>query len=239
MDSATLILIAAVVFAGAFVQGLSVLGFPFVASPVVTQIIPGTGAVGLVNALSIVQNLWLIIRTRGPIAWPVLARMAPGLLVGIGIGWAIVAFVDPRVFPVIVAVSAMASIIWLLTAHRFRGAGASIVSTVWGGAVNTVAGVGGPPIASYLVTRGLAFSGYVRTLQFTFAVIDIVSLPILGVAAPSLGALAIWLLAMLIGSLLGEALRQRLPQQRAQAIGKAVILVVCVVALIRSILVIA
>ncbi len=235
MDIHVLVLTAAAVFAGAFVQGLSGLGFPLVASPVLTQIIPGTGAVGLVNALSVVQNIWLIARTRSPIAWRILAGMAPGLVVGIGIGWVIVRAADPRIFPLIVAVSATASILWLLTAHRFTGAGASAVSTVWGGAVNTVAGVGGPPLASYLVTRGLDFASYVRSLQMVFAIIDIISLPILGVAAPSPVALALWLGAMLVGSLIGEAMRHRLTQQRAQAIGKGVILLVCVVALVRAI----
>lgn len=234
MDAIALALTACVVCAGAFVQGMAGLGFPLVASPVVTQIIPGTGAVGLVNALSITQNAWLIARTKGPVAWRLLVGMAPGLAVGIGLGWLIVAHANPQIFPVIVAVSATASILWLLSAHRFTGASASVVSTVWGGVVNTVAGVGGPPLASYLISRDISFASYVRTLQVAFAVIDLISLPILGVAAPSPLALLAWLGAMLVGSLLGERLRHRLAPHRAQVIGKAVILAVCLTALVRS-----
>lgn len=236
MDSGTILFIALVVFAGAFVQGVSGLGFPLVVAPVVTQIVPGTGAVGLVNALSIVQNLWLIARTRGTVAWPILLRMTPGLAIGIFLGWAILQVLSEEYFPVIVAVSATASVLWLLFAKRFKGIVIDSISATWGGTVNTIAGVGGPPIASFLVTRELTFSSYVRTLQVTFAVIDIVSLPILGVYAPSFTAIISWVATLVIGSVAGEILRRRLSEVQAQTLGKSVIIVVCLVALIRSLI---
>lgn len=236
MDSGTILFIALAVFAGAFVQGVSGLGFPLVVAPVVTQIVPGTGAVGLVNALSIVQNLWLIARTQGAVAWRVLWRMTPGLGLGIVLGWAIIQVLDEEYFPVIVAVSATASVLWLLFAKRFSGIVIDTVSSTWGGTVNTIAGVGGPPIASFLVTRGLSFSSYVRTLQVTFAVIDVISLPILGVYAPSATAIGAWILALFIGSIGGELFRRRLSETQAQTLGKSVIIVVCLVALVRSLI---
>lgn len=235
MDSGTILFIALAVFAGAFVQGVSGLGFPLVVAPVVTQIVPGTGAVGLVNALSIVQNLWLIARTQGAVAWRVLWRMTPGLGLGIVLGWAIIQVLDEEYFPVIVAVSATASVLWLLFAKRFSGIVVDTVSSTWGGTVNTIAGVGGPPIASFLFTRGLGFSSYVRTLQVTFAVIDVISLPILGVYAPSATGIGVWILVLFIGSMGGELFRRRLTETQAQTLGKSVIIVVCIVALVRSV----
>ena len=236
MDSGTILFIALAIFAGAFVQGISGLGFPLVVAPVVTQIVPGTGAVGLVNALSIVQNLWLIARTRGAVAWHVLLRMTPGLALGIVLGWAILQVLNEEYFPVVVAVSATASVAWLLLGKRLNGLVVDTVSSTWGGTVNTIAGVGGPPIASFLVTRGLTFSSYVRTLQVTFAVIDVISLPILGVYAPSFAAISAWILMLLIGSVVGELFRRRLSETQAQTLGKSVIIVVCVVALVRSLI---
>ena len=236
MDAVTVLLISGVVFAGAFVQGISGLGFPLVAAPVVTQIVPGTGAVGLVNALSIVQNIWLIARTDGSIAWRLLLRMAPGLLLGIALGWALLRVIDDRTLPLIVAVSATASVVWLLTAQRIRGITADSIASVWGGLVNTIAGVGGPPIASFLVTRGLTFATYVRTLQVTFAIIDLISLPILGVYAPSLTAVAAWIGALFVGSVIGEWSRKRLTESSARLLGKAMIITVCLVALTRSLI---
>jgi uncharacterized membrane protein YfcA len=229
-------MIALAVAAGALVQGLSGLGFALVCAPIVTQIVPGTSGVGLVNALSIVQNGWLIARTDGRIAWPVLIRMLPGLVIGILLGWLALGAMDPAGYRVVVAASACGSIGWLLLAGRFSGRAAGLVSAVWGGAVNTVAGVGGPPIAAYLVTRGLDFSAYVRTLQVVFAALSVVSLPLLGVALPSFGAVAVWITALLTGSACGEVLRRRLAESTAERVGRIVIVIVCLAALANSLL---
>ena len=86
MDTGTITLMALAVAAGGLVQGLTGLGFALVAAPVATQLVSGTGAIGLVNALSIVQNLWLIVRTDGRIAWSAVRQMLPGLVVGVTLG---------------------------------------------------------------------------------------------------------------------------------------------------------
>ena len=52
---------------------------------------------------------------------------------------------DPAWFDVIVAASACGSVVWLLMAGRFHSALAGLLSAVWGGIVNTVAGVHVPP----------------------------------------------------------------------------------------------
>ncbi len=235
MDTPTVVLICIAVFSGAFVQGLSGLGFPLVVSPVVTQIVPGTGAVGLVNGLSIVQNIWLIARTKGSIEWREIFRMLPGLSIGIFLGWLILQNLNEDLFPLIVAISATASMIWLVFSHRFGGALAGGFSAVWSGTVNTIAGVGGPPIASYLISRKITMNTYLRTLQVIFAVIDLVSLPILGIYAPSVWAIVAWVAVLFAGSVVGERSRGRLSEATARNVGKYVILVVCLAVLIRSI----
>jgi uncharacterized membrane protein YfcA len=234
MDTGTIVLVAIAVAAGGLVQGLSGLGFALVSAPVISQVVPGTAGIGLVNALSIVQNLWLIARTDGRLAWLEVRRLLPGLAVGVGLGWLVLQVSSPAVFDVVVAVSACGSVAWLLLAGRFRGPAAAAVSGVWGGTVNTVSGVGGPPIAAYLVTRGLDPSSYVRTLQVVFAVLSLVSLPLLGVYVPSLAAVVAWVLALTAGSVAGELLRHRLSEQACQTIARVAIVTVCAVALVRS-----
>jgi uncharacterized membrane protein YfcA len=234
MDTGTVVLVAIAVAAGGLVQGLSGLGFALVSAPVVSQVVPGTAGIGLVNALSIVQNLWLIARTDGRLAWVEIRRMLPGLAIGVALGWFVLRAISAAMFDVIVAASACGSIAWLLLAGRFHGPLAGIVSGVWGGAVNTVSGVGGPPIAAYLVTRGLDPRSYLRTLQVVFAVLSLVSLPLLGVYVPSVSAVVVWVLALTAGSLMGELLRHRLSPQAAQRIARIAIVVVCVAALVRS-----
>jgi uncharacterized membrane protein YfcA len=235
VDTGLVTLVAIAVAAGAFVQGLSGLGFALVSAPVVAQIIPGTAGVGLVNALSIAQNVWLIVRTRGPIAWRELGRMAPGLVAGVVLGAVLLRILPPRSFDVMVAVSAAASIVWLLTARRFVGAVAGALSAAWGALVTVVAGVGGPPLAAYLVTRGLSVESYLRTLQRLFAGLSLVSLPLLGVAAPTWWAVVVWVLALLLGSWGGEILRRHVSAWRAELMARVVIVVICVVALVRSV----
>ena len=137
-------------------------------------------------------------------------------------------------FDLIVAASACGSVAWLLLAGRFRGPAAGVVSGVWGGTVNTVSGVGGPPIAAYLVTRGLEPGSYLRTLQVVFAALSLVSLPLLGVYVPSVTAIIVWILALTAGSVGGELLRHRLSERSAQRIARTAIVVVCAVALLRS-----
>jgi uncharacterized protein len=234
MDTGTIVLVAIAVAGGGLVQGLSGLGFALVSAPVISQVVPGTAGIGLVNALSIVQNLWLIARTDGRLAWLEVRRMLPGLAIGVGLGWLVLQVSSPAVFDLIVAASACGSVAWLLLAGRFHGPAAGIVSGVWGGTVNTVSGVGGPPIAAYLVTRGLDPGSYLRTLQVVFAVLSLVSLPLLGVFVPSLWAIAAWIIALTVGSVLGELLRHRLSERSAQRIARSAIVVVCGVALVRS-----
>jgi len=239
MDTGTVVFIALAVAAGGFVQGLSGLGFALVSAPVVSQLVPGTSGIGLVNSLSIVQNLWLIARIDGRMAWREVRRMLPGLVVGVVLGWLVLRTSSPALFDVIVAASACGSVAWLLLAGRFRGPAAGAISAAWGGTVNTVAGVGGPPIAAYLFTRGLDLHSYLRTLQVVFAALSLVSLPLLGVYLPSPLAALVWVIALVAGSLGGELVRHRVSGETARRIARAVIVTVCIVALVRSLVMLA
>jgi uncharacterized protein len=239
VDTGTIAFIAIAVAAGGLVQGLSGLGFALVSAPVVSQLVPGTAGIGLVNALSVVQNGWLIGRLDAPIAWREVRRLAPGLVLGIALGWLVLQRSDPRIYDVIVAVSASASVAWLLTAGRFTGPVAGFASAVWGALVNTAAGVGGPPLAAYLVTRGLDVASYIRTLQVIFAGLSLVSLPMLGVYVPSIAAAVGWVIALVAGSWCGELIRRHVEESRAQHIARAAIVAVCSVALVRALLALA
>lgn len=234
MDTGTVVFVALAVAAGGLVQGLSGLGFSLVSAPVVAQLVPGTAGIGLINALSIVQNVWLVARIDGRIAWLEVRRMLPGLGMGVGLGWLVLRSSSPALFDVIVAASACGSVAWLLLAGRFEGRATGLVSAVWGGTVNTVAGVGGPPIAAYLITRRLDLRSYLRTLQVIFAVLSLVSLPLLGVYVPTVAVGVTWVLSLVAGSLCGEWARHRVSAPAAQRISRIAIVVVCAVALVRA-----
>lgn len=108
------------------------------------------------------------------------------------------------------------------------------IAGVWSGAINTYAGVGGPPVASYLINQGWAHGDFLRTLQLVFIGIDIVSLPILGLPALPWWFYAIGVGCLLIGTGAGSLLRRRLSQAQAVRLSRTVIAVAALVSLIYS-----
>ena len=107
---------------------------------------------------------------------------------------------------------------------------------MWSGAINTYAGVGGPPVASYLISQRWPHGDFLRTLQLVFIGIDIVSLPILG-----LPALPWWFYAIAVGRLVlgtgtGSLLRHRLTHEQAVRLSRTVIAAAALVSLVYSII---
>ena len=102
---------------------------------------------------------------------------------------------------------------------------------MWSGAINTYAGVGGPPVASYLISQGWPHGDFVRTLQLVFIGIDIVSLPILGLPALPWWFYAIAVGCLLAGTAIGPLLRRRLTQEQALRLSRIVIAAAAVVSL--------
>jgi hypothetical protein len=70
-----------------------------------------------------------------------------------------------------------------------------------------------------------------------FAALSLVSLPLLGVVVPSWWAVAIWVVALIAGSASGEYARHRFDETATQRIGRGAIVVVCVVAFARALIV--
>ncbi len=227
-------IVAGAIFLGAVVQGSSGLGFNLTAAPIVNSIMPGPSSVGLINLFALLQNSWLLTRERGRIHWEAFRILGPSLAVGVLIGFAMVKLIPDAVMPILIALSALASLItlafWKSGARPADGA----IAGVWSGAINTYAGVGGPPVASYLINQGWAHGDFLRTLQLVFIGIDIVSLPILGLPALPWWFYAIGVGCLLIGTGAGSLLRRRLSQAQAVRLSRTVIAVAALTSLIYS-----
>ena len=227
-------IVAGAIFLGAVVQGSSGLGFNLTAAPIVNSIMPGPSSVGLINLFSLLQNSWLLTRERGRIHWEAFRILGPSLAVGVLIGFAMVKLIPEAVMPILIALSALASLVtlafWKSGARPADGA----IAGVWSGAINTYAGVGGPPVASYLINQVWAHGDFLRTLQLVFIGIDIVSLPILGLPALPWWFYAIGVGCLLIGTGAGSLLRRRLSQAQAVRLSRTVIAVAALVSLIYS-----
>lgn len=228
-------MIEAAILIAAIVQGSSGLGFNLVSAPVINAISPGPQSVGLINLFALLQNAWLLTREKGRIRWEAFRILGPTLAVGVGIGFLLLRLIPEDAMPIIVAVSSLASLAVLILWRASPGPLAGGIAGVWSGTINTYAGVGGPPVASYLIAQGWPHSDFLRTLQLVFVGIDIVSLPILGLPALPWWFYGIALACLLVGTALGSQLRKRLSQHQATTLSRTVIGIAAVVSLVYSI----
>ncbi|MFM8772254.1 MAG: sulfite exporter TauE/SafE family protein [Actinomycetota bacterium] len=235
MDYRGIVLIEAAILLGAIVQGTSGLGFNLTAAPIVNAIMPGPQSVGLINLCALLQNAWMLTRERGRIRWQIFKVLGPALAVGVLIGFGMVRLIPDAVMPILVALSALLSLVTLITWRAGSGVVAGATAGVWSGAINTYAGVGGPPVASYLISQGWPHADFLRTLQLVFIGIDIVSLPILGLPALPWWFYAIAVGCLLVGTGIGSLLRQRLTHDQAVRLSRIVIALAALVSLGYSI----
>lgn len=234
MDGLGIALIEAAIFVAAVVQGSSGLGFNLVAAPVINAISPGPQSVGLINFFALLQNAWLLTREKGRIRWEAFRVLGPSLAVGVAIGFILLRVIPEQAMPIVVAVSSLASLAVLILWRASPGPLAGGIAGVWSGTINTYAGVGGPPVASYLISQGWPHGDFLRTLQVVFIGIDIVSLPILGLPALPWWFYAVGLACLLAGTGVGTLIRRRLTQHQATAVSRMVIAAAAIVSLVYS-----
>jgi len=228
------LVIAIALLASAYVQGLSGVGFSLIAAPAVAQAISGAGAIGLVNLLALSQNFFMLWRENGRIQWPVVRRLLAGLVAGVMVGLLLSHVMPDKWRPLVVASSSLASLVALLFWMPKGKRGAATFSALWSGTVNSYAGVGGPPLAAYLVHIDLEQGDYIRTQQFCFAFLNIASIPFLGLPSITIPWLLGSVAVIVAGTVLGRWTRRFFSPVRAHHITIIVIALVALVALIRS-----
>jgi uncharacterized membrane protein YfcA len=226
--------IAIALLGSAFVQGLSGVGFSLIAAPAIAQVIPGAGAIGLVNLLALSQNLFMLWRENGRIQWAVVRRLLPGLVAGVVVGLLLARVMANHWRPFVVAASSLASLLALVLWRPNGRRGAATLSALWSGTVNSYAGVGGPPLAAYLVHIDLEQGDYIRTQQFCFAFLNIASIPFLGLPSITIPWLIGAVTVIVIGTILGRWTRRFFSHSRAHQITIMVIALVALAAFIRS-----
>lgn len=172
---------------GAFGGGMAILGIPILSlawDPIT--------AGALLAPLFIVMDLFAF-RYWKPGTWskPDAVVLLPTLLVGTALGFLLVSIVDRRLVTVTIAALTLAfALHWFLA----RGTvGSEPRSILWGGLAGLVAGItslvahsGGPPLAMYLLRRGLPKSVYAGTTYLFFVVANIAKVgPWLMLASPT------------------------------------------------------
>ncbi len=215
---ATTLLIA--IGKGAFGGGLAILGIPLLA--LVTD--PLSAAI-IIAVLVALMDLFAL-RSFGRATWsrPDLAWLLPGLVVGIGVGYLVFLKVDPRLVTLVIGLTTLG-----FTAHWFAkgraaapGAravspGLALIAGAASGFTTFVAHAGGPPVAMYLLGRGLPKTLLVGTTIAFFTLGNWLKLPpylTLGASRPE----ALWAALALapaapLGVWLGGVIHRRLDQK--------------------------
>jgi uncharacterized membrane protein YfcA len=205
---------------GAFGGGLAILGIPLLA--LVMDPIQAAIVTALLVAFMDIFALGSFPRS----AWskPDLVWLMPGLLVGLFVGFLVFEYVDRRLVALVIAVITLA-----FTAHYFARRGApqtaipvkpplALAASAGAGFTTYIAHAGGPPMALYLLRRGLTKTAFAATTVVIFTVANLVKLPGYiwsGLGEPGVFGKALALAPMVpVGVLIGRRLHDRLPQQQ-------------------------
>ncbi len=164
---------------GAFGGGLAILGVPllsFVMDPISAAIV--------VAPLICFMDMFTL-RSFGRATWSLadLVWLFPGLLAGLGVGWIFFQEVDPRVVSLSIALVTLAfTAHWFLQGRRSAPANMpvsaplAVVAGSLSGFTTFVAHAGGPPIALYLLRRGLDKTLYTGTTVLFFTLGNLLKL---------------------------------------------------------------
>lgn len=216
---ATVALIA--VGKSAFGGGLAILGIPllaFVMPPLEAAIVVAmlTCTMDLIALQSFGRSTW---------SWPDLYRLAPALALGILIGFLVFVRVDARIVTLIIGVVTLAfTLHWFLKGRR-AAPGGMAVSTPLAALAGTVSGfttfvahAGGPPVAMYMLARGLPKTQLVGTTIALFTLGNWLKLPpylVLGLDnRQALWAALAFAPAVPLGIRLGRIVHDKLDQKK-------------------------
>lgn len=216
----TLLAIAGGLAAGGLVKGVTGMGLPLVAVPIMTLFVPVPVAVSIMSIPIIVANLWqgwqggmwrqVVRRT-----WPLLAVQPFGMAAGV----ALLAWADPRI---VIGVLGVLTLLFVAMAHYQPDVVISPRQERWvaptlglcSGFSGGVSSLFGTPIAIYLFLLGLKKDEFVAAIGVTYAyggIVLIITLWAFGVLGIQLTA---WSLvatpAVFAGMWLGQQLRRRL-----------------------------
>jgi uncharacterized membrane protein YfcA len=204
---------------GAFGGGLAMLGIPLLS----LAVDPIAAAIMMAPLVAFMDVF--AVGAFGPSTWSRkdLLWLLPGLLAGIAIGTAVVGFVDPRIVALVIAAVTLGFTAHYFLRGRLAAPGRLPVSPALALAAGTASGfttfvahAGGPPVAMYLLARGLPKTVFAGTNVAFFVFGNVLKLPsyvALGWGRPGVfWAAAALAPAVPLGVWLGKRLHDRLPQ---------------------------
>ena len=211
---------AAVLFAGACLQGLSGFGYSLFSLPLLVLMMPASSAVPVLSVTSVFLNLLVLLRTRRHLD---LWWMAPLLMsgaAGIPLGVWVLSSADPGTMRVTIgAIVALASTAMLLGIRvtLAREKLAMVAAGLLSGAMNGATTFSGPPVILFLANQRVRRHRFRGSLAAYFLVLNILAVPAFAAsglltASVGLGALRAFP-AVAAGAMLGIWLGGRVSER--------------------------
>src|SRR6476619_7640129 len=176
LTAATILVAFAGVFLICFMKGAFGGGFSIVGIPLLSIVMDPVTAGGLLAPLLVAMDLFAL-RYWKPSTWskPDLVQLLPGLVIGIGFGYLLFRFLDHRAIAIVMAAITLIFVgLWLVGGAgviiRPRSSPKAIGAGLTSGITTMVAHSGGPPLAMYLLSRGLSKEVYAGTTSLFFTV---------------------------------------------------------------------
>ena len=218
MDAGNALTIAAVAF-GATTHAVTGLGFSIVCVPSLTVVYGGRDGVRLSNLLALGVNVLVLVREGRHADF----RRALSLLVPAAIAapMATVAirYANEDALSIIVGVLVLATVVALGVGARapsLSGPLGAILAGSASGAMNVVAGIGGPTVASYASNAQWPPDRLRPTLATYFLGLNIVSVAARGAPDISSDLVLGWAIALVVGYTVGVVLRGRIDARHLQ-----------------------
>lgn len=190
MDLGQIALVLFAVSLGFFAKGITGIGGPMFAIPVLASFAGVEFAVAVIAIPTLFANVWLLWQNRGASSTvrrfliPLLIAGTFGILIGV---WALVS-IDDRVLSLILALTVIGYIVWYLATPQFQLSDeaaqrlAPPVGFVAGG-LHGATGISAPVLATYFHSLSLPRTSFIIAVTVPFAVlgaVQVVSLAAVG-----------------------------------------------------------
>ena len=200
----------AVVFAGVSKGGFGS-GAAFASAAILALVLPPAEALGLMLPLLMLIDLATLRPYWGKWSWPEAKVLIAGGIPGVGLGVALMAVANDDVLRFLIGAVALGFVIWRLwpgeARHRALPVWAGALAGIAAGFTSFISHAGGPPVAVYLLSRGVGKTAYQATTVLIFWIINIakaVPYAVLGVFTIETLWLDLWLAPFaLLGAWLG------------------------------------
>lgn len=219
---------------GALLVGFSKTGVPtlgiFVAA-MMASVFPASESVGILTPILITGDIIAILYYRKAVVWRHLFMLLPWVLVGLGLGFFVLRYIDNRTLSLLIGTLVLLLIMLHLSRERLEKAMkfAFTQSTAFNGGLGILAGfttmvgnAAGSIMSIYLLSKGMNKTTFIGTNAFFFFFVNVIKVPFtmyLGLINPQSLTLNAWMIpAVLIGAFIGFKVLPHIPQKVFQTL---------------------